>query len=67
MTNAEGIRFLERIMLVSDVVILGSSTNFAELEQEKNLPVGSIVRQTLRLSTLLYIYTYSCCDWYLSI
>ena len=53
MTNAEGIRFLERIMLVSDVVILGSSANFAEREQEKNLPVGSIVRQTLRLSTLL--------------
>ena len=50
MTNLEGIKFLERIMRISDVVILGCNTSFSELEQEKNLPSGAIIRQALRLS-----------------
>ena len=50
MTNQEGINFLERVMSVSDVIILGCHTSFGELETEKNLPNGAIVRQTLRLS-----------------
>ena len=37
-------------MLISDVIILGCNTSFSELEQEKNLPNGAIVRQALRLS-----------------
>jgi hypothetical protein len=37
-------------MLISDVIILGCTTSFSELEQEKNLPSGAIVRQALRLS-----------------
>jgi hypothetical protein len=50
MTSQEGINYLERVMLISDVVILGSNTSFAELEHEKNLPNGAIIRQVLRLS-----------------
>ncbi len=50
MTNQEGCRFLERIMAISDVVVLGCHSNFGELETEKNLPHGAIVRQILRLS-----------------
>ena len=50
MTNQEGINFLERVMLISDVIILGCNTGFSELETEKNLPNGAIVRQALRLS-----------------
>ena len=50
MTSQEGINYLERVMLISDVVILSSNTTFSELEQEKNLPNGAIVRQCLRLS-----------------
>lgn len=50
MTNQEGIHFLERVMTISDVIILGCNTGFSELETEKNLPNGAIVRQTLRLS-----------------
>lgn len=50
MTNQEGIQFLERIMRISDIIILGCNTNFGELEQEKNLPNGAIIRQALRLS-----------------
>lgn len=56
MTNQEGISFLERIMKISDVVILGCNTSFAELEQEKNLPNGAIIRQSLRLSKKLYFF-----------
>ena len=52
MTSDEGLNFLERVMLISDVIILACNTGFAELEQEKNLPNGAIVRQALRLSKL---------------
>lgn len=50
MCSTEGYEFLGRIMNISDVIILGSNTSFADLEQEKNLPSGAIVRQTLRLT-----------------
>lgn len=50
MTNQEGVQFLERVMKISDLIILGCNTSFSELEQEKNLPNGAIVRQALRLS-----------------
>jgi hypothetical protein len=52
MTSQEGLKFLERVMAISDVIILACHTSFSELEQEKNLPNGAIVRQTLRLSKL---------------
>ena len=52
MTSDEGLNFLERVMLISDVIILACNTGFGELEQEKNLPNGAIVRQALRLSNL---------------
>ena len=50
MTNQEGMNFLERIMLITDIIVLACNTSFTELEQEKNLPAGAIVRQALRLS-----------------
>jgi len=50
MSGKEGFEFLQRIMLISDVIILGCNTSFADLEQEKNLPNGAIVRQSLRLT-----------------
>jgi hypothetical protein len=58
MTNQEGIRFLERIMLISDVIILGCNTSFTELEQEKNLPNGAIIRQSLRLSNSIQNFNF---------
>lgn len=50
MNSQEGYSFLERIILISDVIILGCNTSFSDLEQEKNLPNGAIVRQALRLT-----------------
>jgi hypothetical protein len=50
MEPREGIEFLERIMNISDIIILCYNGNFNELEQEKNLPSGAIIRQALRLT-----------------
>ena len=65
MSNVEGIKFLERIMQIRDIIILGCNTSFGELEQEKNLPNGAIVRQALRLSKFfvrnLFVKVEYCC------
>ncbi|XP_062597787.1 neurobeachin-like isoform X2 [Saccostrea cucullata] len=45
----QAVSILQRIMNLTDVLIFASSTNFAELEQEKNMPAGGILRQCLRL------------------
>jgi hypothetical protein len=37
------------VMNMTDILVFASSTNFAELEQEKNMPTGGILRQCLRL------------------
>lgn len=43
------VRFMLRIMLIADVVVFASSQNFAELENDKNMANGAILRQCLRL------------------
>ncbi|XP_052674845.1 neurobeachin-like isoform X3 [Crassostrea angulata] len=45
----QAVSILQRIMNLTDVLVFASSTNFAELEQEKNMPAGGILRQCLRL------------------
>ncbi len=45
--------FLIRFLNLADVMIFGSALSFAELEQEKNMPAGGILRQTLRLGRLI--------------
>lgn len=46
----EGDEILERIMRIVDLLVLANSLNFNDLEQEKNMPNGAIIRQTLRLT-----------------
>ena len=41
--------FLQRLVLMADVLIFASSLNFADLEAEKNMGSGGILRQCLRL------------------
>ncbi|XP_065556860.1 neurobeachin-like isoform X3 [Artemia franciscana] len=41
--------FLQRLVHMTDVLIFASSVNFAELEAEKNMSAGGILRQCLRL------------------
>ena len=45
----QAVSILLRIMNLTDILVFASSTNFAELEQEKNMPSGGILRQCLRL------------------
>ncbi|KAL3880049.1 hypothetical protein ACJMK2_032321, partial [Sinanodonta woodiana] len=45
----QAVSILQRVMNLTDVLVFASSTNFAELEQEKNIPAGGILRQCLRL------------------
>lgn len=49
----QAVSILQRIMNLTDVLVFASSTNFAELEQEKNMPAGGILRQCLRLGKIL--------------
>ena len=59
MENTEGLsplnalKILKRVMGFADLFILSNTSNFTELEQEKNMPTGGIVRQCLRLSNSL--------------
>ncbi|KAJ8919586.1 hypothetical protein NQ315_002208 [Exocentrus adspersus] len=43
------VSFLQRLVNMADVLIFASSLNFAELEVEKNMSNGGILRQCLRL------------------
>ncbi|XP_053400196.1 neurobeachin-like isoform X2 [Mercenaria mercenaria] len=45
----QAVSILLRIMNLTDILVFASSTTFAELEQEKNMPAGGILRQCLRL------------------
>nr|XP_006812132.1 PREDICTED: neurobeachin-like [Saccoglossus kowalevskii] len=45
-----GISFIHRIMNLVDVLVFASNQNFAELEAEKNMSQGGILRQCLRLA-----------------
>lgn len=44
--------YLYRLMAITDILVFASSVNFAELEQEKNLSAGGILRQCLRMGSL---------------
>ncbi|KAL3266811.1 hypothetical protein HHI36_010965 [Cryptolaemus montrouzieri] len=43
------VSFLQRLVNMADVLIFASSLNFGELESEKNMSSGGILRQCLRL------------------
>lgn len=48
------VSFLQRLVNMADVLIFASSLNFGELEAEKNMSSGGILRQCLRLVSLFY-------------
>lgn len=52
------VSFLQRLVNMADVLIFASSLNFGELEAEKNMSSGGILRQCLRLvscSSILFL------------
>lgn len=49
LTVEASITFLQRLINLVDVLIFASSLNFTEIEAEKNMSSGGILRQCLRL------------------
>lgn len=49
------VSFLQRLVNMADVLIFASSLNFGELEAEKNMSCGGILRQCLRLVSVSFI------------
>lgn len=47
------VTFLQRLISLVDVLIFASSLGFTEIEAEKNMSSGGILRQCLRLGELL--------------
>ena len=45
----QAVGFMQRIMNLTDILVFASSVNFGELEGEKNMSSGGILRQCLRL------------------
>ena len=39
--------FLQRLVMMADVLVFASSLNFADLEAEKNMSSGGILRYTI--------------------
>lgn len=57
------VSFLQRLVNMADVLIFASSLNFGELEAEKNMSSGGILRQCLRLVSVKVL---CCVNTYLS-
>uniref|UniRef100_A0A669DAI8 Neurobeachin n=1 Tax=Oreochromis niloticus TaxID=8128 RepID=A0A669DAI8_ORENI len=49
MSSETAISFLSRLMVMVDVLVFSSSLNFSEIEAEKNMSSGGLMRQCLRL------------------
>uniref|UniRef100_A0A8C6P9K8 Neurobeachin n=1 Tax=Nothobranchius furzeri TaxID=105023 RepID=A0A8C6P9K8_NOTFU len=49
MSSETAITFLSRLMVMVDVLVFSSSLNFSEIEAEKNMSSGGLMRQCLRL------------------
>lgn len=47
------VSFLQRLVNMADVLIFASSLNFADLEADKNMSSGGILRQCLRLVCII--------------
>lgn len=52
-------RLLARFALLADVFVFVSGISFSDLEQEKNMPSGGILRQTLRLGFCYFSFRLS--------
>lgn len=55
MSSKTAINFLTRFMVLVDVLVFSSSLNFAEIEAEKNMSSGGLMRQCLRIGELMIV------------
>lgn len=56
MSSRTAINFLSRLMVLVDVLVFSSSLNFAEIEAEKNMSSGGLMRQCLRLGEFTIVF-----------
>lgn len=56
MSSEMAITFLSRLMVMVDALVFSSSLNFSEIEAEKNMSSGGLMRQCLRLGELRIIH-----------
>ncbi|KAH7731827.1 LPS-responsive vesicle traffickingbeach and anchor containing isoform 1 [Aphelenchoides avenae] len=61
LTMENAVQFLVRFAELADVFIFVSGVSFSELEQEKNMPNGGILRQTLRLVSTMAVRNILAC------
>ncbi|VIO92462.1 Uncharacterized protein BM_BM11947 [Brugia malayi] len=54
-------RLLARFVVLADVFVFASGISFSDLEQEKNMPNGGILRQTLRLVSTVAVRNILAC------
>ncbi|VDK77256.1 unnamed protein product, partial [Litomosoides sigmodontis] len=54
-------RLLARFVVLVDVFVFSSGVSFSDLEQEKNMPNGGILRQTLRLVSTMAVRNILAC------
>lgn len=52
MSSETAITFLSRLVVLVDVLVFSSSLNFSEIEAEKNMSSGGLMRQCLRLGEI---------------
>jgi len=52
----QAVGFLQRIVNMADILVFASSLSFNELEQEKSMSNGGILRQCLRLGQLTTLF-----------
>ncbi|KAI6202519.1 Rugose [Aphelenchoides besseyi] len=60
-TIREAVGFLTRFVELADIFIFISGISFNELEQEKNMPSGGILRQALRLVSTMAVRNILAC------
>lgn len=54
MSSETAVTFLSRLMAMVDVLVFASSLNFSEIEAEKNMSSGGLMRQCLRLGVCYF-------------
>lgn len=52
------VSFLQRLSAMADLLVFASSINLSELESEKNMATGGVLRQCLRLVFIHFSYYY---------
>ena len=62
LTAEQAVRLMTRLMNLADILVFTSAVNLADLENEKNMSNGGILRQCLRLGAPITHFRHISCD-----